>query len=160
MTTPLCRHRCREGHCGTATSERGVFSSVVAGAVAVDGEAPTLHYLGEFCTISFPFLAAPEPASGYFVSVAVDGEAAIVAGDLRGEAYRRAAARSASHGEALLISRREHMRMRWDIAKRGEVVRNLGAREDLVPGGREAAAEEEEKEKEKKKKKMVQNSPK
>nr|CAD1827797.1 unnamed protein product [Ananas comosus var. bracteatus] len=39
----------------------------------------------------FSGAAAPEPAAGYFVSVAVDGEVVLVAGDLRGEAAAIAA---------------------------------------------------------------------
>nr|CAD1834381.1 unnamed protein product [Ananas comosus var. bracteatus] len=54
-------------------------------------------------------LEAPKPAGGYFVIVTVVmvGKAAFVAGSLRGEAYRRAAARSAPRWEALLIFRGE-----------------------------------------------------
>nr|CAD1820050.1 unnamed protein product [Ananas comosus var. bracteatus] len=43
-------------------------------------------------------LAALEPAGGYFVAFAVDGEATFVAGDLRSEAYGRAVARSVRVG--------------------------------------------------------------
>nr|CAD1827353.1 unnamed protein product [Ananas comosus var. bracteatus] len=55
------------------------------------------------------------PADGYFIAVAVNCEAALVVGNLRSEAYRRAAARAALRGEALLISRLEHVAMRRDV---------------------------------------------
>nr|CAD1822889.1 unnamed protein product [Ananas comosus var. bracteatus] len=121
----------------------GVFSDVVAGAMAVGEKARILYHFFFFSfslsLILLPLLpparlevpsrcqepprarrlprqlAAPEPSGGYFVAIAVEGEAALVASDLRGEAYRRAVARSAPRGEALLISRREHVAMRRDV---------------------------------------------
>uniref|UniRef100_A0A0D9XDR4 DUF868 domain-containing protein n=1 Tax=Leersia perrieri TaxID=77586 RepID=A0A0D9XDR4_9ORYZ len=55
---------------------------------------------------------SPEPSSGYFVAVVVDGEMALVAGDMAEEAYRKTKARHPQAPDAVLISRREHVSMR------------------------------------------------
>uniref|UniRef100_A0A0E0M189 Uncharacterized protein n=1 Tax=Oryza punctata TaxID=4537 RepID=A0A0E0M189_ORYPU len=55
---------------------------------------------------------SPEPSSGYFVAVVVDGEMALVAGDMAEEAYRKTKARRGPGPDAVLISRREHVSMR------------------------------------------------
>ncbi|KAF0894137.1 hypothetical protein E2562_034874 [Oryza meyeriana var. granulata] len=55
---------------------------------------------------------SPEPSSGYFVAVVVDGEMALVAGDMAEEAYRKTKAHRAPGPDAILISRREHVSMR------------------------------------------------
>ncbi|XP_072980607.1 uncharacterized protein [Typha angustifolia] len=56
---------------------------------------------------------SPEPTSGFFVSVAVDGQVALVAGDLCEEAYKKAKAQRATKPftpkDPVLISRREHV---------------------------------------------------
>lgn len=58
----------------------------------------------------FPAGCGPEPSSGYFVAVVVDGEMVLVAGDLVDEAYRKSkAARGKSPWNPVLISRREHV---------------------------------------------------
>ncbi|KAG8056760.1 hypothetical protein GUJ93_ZPchr0002g26315 [Zizania palustris] len=55
---------------------------------------------------------SPEPSSGYFVAVAVNGEMALVAGDMAEEAYRKTRAQRPTGPDAVLISRREHVSMR------------------------------------------------
>ncbi|KAJ1289683.1 hypothetical protein BS78_02G183200 [Paspalum vaginatum] len=60
----------------------------------------------------FPPSGSPEPSSGYFVAVVVDGEMAVVAGDMAEEAYRRTRARRPPGPGPVLVSRREHVSMR------------------------------------------------
>ncbi|CAN6195942.1 unnamed protein product [Urochloa humidicola] len=60
----------------------------------------------------FPPSGSPEPSSGYFVAVVVDGEMAVVAGDMAEEAYRKTKARRPSGPGPVLVSRREHVNMR------------------------------------------------
>ncbi|XP_062194416.1 uncharacterized protein LOC133897641 [Phragmites australis] len=60
----------------------------------------------------FPSSGSPEPSSGYFVAVVVDGEMAVVAGDMVEEAYRKTKARRPPGPCPILISRREHVSMR------------------------------------------------
>jgi hypothetical protein len=55
---------------------------------------------------------SPEPCSGYFVAVVVDGEMAVVAGDMAEEAYRKTKARRPPGPGPVLVSRREHVSMR------------------------------------------------
>ncbi|VAI32792.1 unnamed protein product [Triticum turgidum subsp. durum] len=55
---------------------------------------------------------SPEPSSGYFVAVVVDGEMAVVAGDMTEEAYRKTKAQRPTGPGHVLISRREHVSMR------------------------------------------------
>ncbi|KAG8050204.1 hypothetical protein GUJ93_ZPchr0009g1109 [Zizania palustris] len=55
---------------------------------------------------------SPEPSSGYFVAVVVDGEMALVAGDMAEEAYRKTRTQRPPGPDAVLISRREHVSMR------------------------------------------------
>ncbi|ONM21801.1 hypothetical protein Zm00014a_015140 [Zea mays] len=64
----------------------------------------------------FAASGSPEPVSGYFVAVVVDGEMAVAAGDMAEEAYRKTRARrppgpGSGPGPAL-VSRREHVSMR------------------------------------------------
>ncbi|KAL6846153.1 hypothetical protein ACP4OV_023601 [Aristida adscensionis] len=60
----------------------------------------------------FPGPGSPEPSSGYFVAVVVDGEMAVVAGDMAEEAYRKTKARRPPGPGPVLVSRREHVSMR------------------------------------------------
>ncbi|GJN34002.1 hypothetical protein PR202_gb22633 [Eleusine coracana subsp. coracana] len=60
----------------------------------------------------FPPSGSPEPSSGYFVAVVVDGEMAVVAGDMADEAYRKTKARRPPGPGPVLVSRREHVSMR------------------------------------------------
>jgi hypothetical protein len=60
----------------------------------------------------FPPSGSPEPSSGYFVAVVVDGEMAVVAGDMADEAYRKTRARRPAGPGPVLVSRREHVSMR------------------------------------------------
>ncbi|CAN6182289.1 unnamed protein product [Urochloa humidicola] len=60
----------------------------------------------------FPPSGSPEPSSGYFVAVVVDGEMAVVAGDMAEEAYRKTKARRPPGPGPVLVSRREHVNMR------------------------------------------------
>ncbi|OEL37125.1 hypothetical protein BAE44_0001858 [Dichanthelium oligosanthes] len=60
----------------------------------------------------FPPSGSPEPSSGYFVAVVVDGEMAVVAGDMAEEAYRKTKARRPPGPGPVLVSRREHVSMR------------------------------------------------
>lgn len=60
----------------------------------------------------FPPSGSPEPSSGYFVAVVVDGEMAVVAGDMADEAYRRTKAARPPGPGPVLVSRREHVSMR------------------------------------------------
>ncbi|KQJ90244.1 uncharacterized protein LOC100838527 [Brachypodium distachyon] len=55
---------------------------------------------------------SPEPSSGYFVAVVVDGEMAVVAGDMAEEAYRKTKAQRPQGPGHVLVSRREHVSMR------------------------------------------------
>uniref|UniRef100_A0ACD5YF87 Uncharacterized protein n=1 Tax=Avena sativa TaxID=4498 RepID=A0ACD5YF87_AVESA len=55
---------------------------------------------------------SPEPSSGYFVAVVVDGEMAVVAGDMAEEAYRKTKAQRPPGPGHVLVSRREHVSMR------------------------------------------------
>ncbi|XP_047050231.1 uncharacterized protein LOC124655369 [Lolium rigidum] len=56
---------------------------------------------------------SPEPSSGYYVAVVVDGEMAVVAGDMPEEAYRKTKAQRPAAGPGhVLVSRREHVSMR------------------------------------------------
>ncbi|XP_066399433.1 uncharacterized protein [Miscanthus floridulus] len=59
-----------------------------------------------------PSGGSPEPCSGYFVAVVVDGEMAVVAGDMAEEAYRKTKARRPPGPGPVLVSRREHVSMR------------------------------------------------
>ncbi|XP_066382318.1 uncharacterized protein [Miscanthus floridulus] len=59
-----------------------------------------------------PSGGSPEPCSGYFVAVVVDGEMAVVAGDMEEEAYRKTKARRPPGPAPVLVSRREHVSMR------------------------------------------------
>ncbi|KAG2635044.1 uncharacterized protein LOC120660660 [Panicum virgatum] len=67
----------------------------------------------------FPPSGSPEPSSGYFVAVVVDGEIAVVAGDMAEEAYRKTRARRPPGPGPVLVSRREHVSMRDAGAGRG-----------------------------------------
>ncbi|KAF8657708.1 hypothetical protein HU200_059864 [Digitaria exilis] len=67
----------------------------------------------------FPPSGSPEPSSGYFVAVVVDGEMTVVAGDMAEEAYRKTKARRPPGPGPLLVSRREHVSMRDGAAGRG-----------------------------------------
>ncbi|KAJ1700278.1 hypothetical protein LUZ63_000057 [Rhynchospora breviuscula] len=61
------------------------------------------------------FALGPEPISGFFVSVSVNGELALVAGDLVDEAYRASKSQKpiciSGLKPSILISRREHVEM-------------------------------------------------
>nr|CAD1822883.1 unnamed protein product [Ananas comosus var. bracteatus] len=93
-----------------------------------------------------------ERSRRYFdaVAVAVDGEAALIAGDLRSEAYRKATTLSAPCSEALLITRRA-----------GEETSG-GAREETSgpAGGRQQRKRKNKRKRKRKGKEIVQNSPK
>nr|CAD1844045.1 unnamed protein product [Ananas comosus var. bracteatus] len=144
--TPLHRHWRHRGRYDAAASERAVFSGVVVDAVAVGGEAQ---------------FAAPQLAGGYFVVVAVDGEATLVTGDFRSDAYRRAAARSAPRGEALLISRQEHVAMRRDVRSTVRSYATSALEETSArTGGRQQRKKKKKRKRKRKGKEMVQNSPK
>ncbi|KAL6656011.1 hypothetical protein ACP70R_006837 [Stipagrostis hirtigluma subsp. patula] len=67
----------------------------------------------------FPASGSPEPSSGYFVAVVVDGEMAVVAGDMAEEAYRKTKARPPPGPGPVLVSRREHVSMRDGGGGRG-----------------------------------------
>ncbi|KAF0919827.1 hypothetical protein E2562_031685 [Oryza meyeriana var. granulata] len=60
----------------------------------------------------FPGSGSPEPSSGFFVAVVVDGEMVLVAGDLSDAAYRKTRARRPTGPRPVLLSRREHVAMR------------------------------------------------
>ncbi|KAG8087556.1 hypothetical protein GUJ93_ZPchr0010g8801 [Zizania palustris] len=60
----------------------------------------------------FPGSGSPEPSSGFFVAVVVDGEMALAAGDLSDEAYRKTRARRPPGPRPVLLSRCEHVAMR------------------------------------------------
>jgi hypothetical protein len=62
---------------------------------------------------------SPEPSSGFFVAVVVDGEMVLAAGDLPDAAYRRTRARRPSGPSPVLLSRREHVSLRDAGAGRG-----------------------------------------
>ncbi|CAA7407280.1 unnamed protein product [Spirodela intermedia] len=57
----------------------------------------------------FPAGGGPEPSSGFFVAVVVNGEMFLAAGDMEAEAYKRSKARRGRAGRAVLLSRREHV---------------------------------------------------
>ncbi|KAJ3704652.1 hypothetical protein LUZ61_008357 [Rhynchospora tenuis] len=61
------------------------------------------------------FALGPEPVSGFFISVSVNGELALVAGDLVDEAYRASKSQKpiciSGLKPSILISRREHVDM-------------------------------------------------
>ncbi|KAL6647346.1 hypothetical protein ACP70R_014783 [Stipagrostis hirtigluma subsp. patula] len=59
----------------------------------------------------FPRSGSPEPSSGFFVAVVVDGEMLLAAGDLPDAAYRKTRARRPPGPRPLLLSRREHVAM-------------------------------------------------
>ncbi|CAL5074312.1 unnamed protein product [Urochloa decumbens] len=81
----------------------------------------------------FPPSGSPEPSSGYFVAVVVDGEMAVVAGDMAEEAYRKTKARRPTGPGPVLVSRREHVNMRDGAAAGG----GRGHRTCVVVRGRE-----------------------
>jgi hypothetical protein len=60
----------------------------------------------------FPGSGSPEPSSGFFIAVVVDGEMVLAAGDLPDAAYRRTRARRPSGPRPVLLSRREHVSLR------------------------------------------------
>ncbi|XP_003574544.1 uncharacterized protein LOC100835247 [Brachypodium distachyon] len=61
----------------------------------------------------FPASGSPEPSSGFFVAVVVDGQMVLAAGDLPDAAYRKTRARRPPPGpRSVLLSRREHVAMR------------------------------------------------
>ncbi|CAL4998981.1 unnamed protein product [Urochloa decumbens] len=110
----------------------------------------------------FPRSGSPEPSSGFFVAVVVDGEMVLAAGDLPDAAYRRTRARRPPGSQRpVLLSRREHVSLRDAGAGRGRshttwVTVQGKEREisvDLVARGRgrdkgAAAGRDKEKEKE------------
>ncbi|XP_066352116.1 uncharacterized protein [Miscanthus floridulus] len=67
----------------------------------------------------FPGSGSPEPSSGFFVAIVVDGEMVLAAGDLPDAAYRRTRARRPSGPCPVLLSRREHVSLRDAGAGRG-----------------------------------------
>ncbi|RLN04118.1 hypothetical protein C2845_PM13G18410 [Panicum miliaceum] len=68
----------------------------------------------------FPGSGSPEPSSGFFVAVVVDGEMVLAAGDLPDAAYRRTRARRPPGSQRpVLLSRREHVSLRDAGAGRG-----------------------------------------
>ena len=68
----------------------------------------------------FPGSGSPEPSSGFFVAVVVDGEMVLAAGDLTDVAYRRTRARRPPGSQRpVLLSRREHVSLRDAGAGRG-----------------------------------------
>ncbi|CAO2206850.1 unnamed protein product [Urochloa humidicola] len=68
----------------------------------------------------FPGSGSPEPSSGFFVAVVVDGEMVLAAGDLPDAAYRRTRARRPPGSPLpVLLSRREHVSLRDAGAGRG-----------------------------------------
>ncbi|TKW10488.1 hypothetical protein SEVIR_6G167700v4 [Setaria viridis] len=67
----------------------------------------------------FPGSGSPEPSSGFFAAVVVDGEMVLAAGDLPDAAYRRTRARRPSGPRPVLLSRREHVSLRDAGAGRG-----------------------------------------
>ncbi|CAO2169214.1 unnamed protein product [Urochloa humidicola] len=69
----------------------------------------------------FPGSGSPEPSSGFFVAVVVDGEMVLAAGDLPDAAYLRTRARRppGSQQRPVLLSRREHVSLRDAGAGRG-----------------------------------------
>lgn len=70
----------------------------------------TVEFSWDLARARFLAGGGPEPSSGYFVAVAVDGEMLLVAGDLVDEAYRKCkATRGNSPWNPILISRREHV---------------------------------------------------
>uniref|UniRef100_A0ACD5ZY78 Uncharacterized protein n=1 Tax=Avena sativa TaxID=4498 RepID=A0ACD5ZY78_AVESA len=60
----------------------------------------------------FPSSGSPEPFSGFFFAVVVDGEMVLAAGDLSDKAYRKTGARPPPGPRSVLLSRREHIAMR------------------------------------------------
>ncbi|XP_062192840.1 uncharacterized protein LOC133896282 [Phragmites australis] len=61
----------------------------------------------------FPGSGSPDPSSGFFVAVVVDGEMVLAAGDLLDAAYRRTRARRPPGARLpILLSRREHVSLR------------------------------------------------
>ncbi|CAO2191580.1 unnamed protein product, partial [Urochloa humidicola] len=68
----------------------------------------------------FPGSGSPEPSSGFFVAIVVDGEMVLAAGDLPDAAYRRTRARRPPGTQRpVLLSRREHVSLRDAGAGRG-----------------------------------------
>nr|ACN37008.1 unknown [Zea mays] len=67
----------------------------------------------------FPGSGSPEPSSGFFVAVIIDGEMVLAVGDLSDAAYRRTRARRPSGPRPVLLSRREHVSLRDAGAGRG-----------------------------------------
>lgn len=60
----------------------------------------------------FPGSRSPEPSSGFFVAVVVDGEMVLAAGDLSDAAYRKTRSQRPLGPRPVLLSRREHVAMR------------------------------------------------
>ncbi|KAJ3698964.1 hypothetical protein LUZ61_002669 [Rhynchospora tenuis] len=58
----------------------------------------------------FPATGGPEPVSGFYVSISVDREMLLIAGDLHDDAYKRT--KLLRNTEAALISRRENVVMK------------------------------------------------
>ncbi|KAF3338971.1 hypothetical protein FCM35_KLT16442 [Carex littledalei] len=76
---------------------------------------PTHHAHVSWDLTRARFGLGPEPVSGFFVSVSVNGELALVAGDLVDEAYRASKSQKpiciSGLKPSILISRREHVEM-------------------------------------------------
>ncbi|KAL5232338.1 hypothetical protein ABZP36_031114 [Zizania latifolia] len=67
----------------------------------------------------FPGSGSPEPSSGFFVAVVVDGEMALAAGDLSDAAYRKTRAKRPPGPRPAILSRCEHVAMRDACRCRG-----------------------------------------
>nr|CAD1827190.1 unnamed protein product [Ananas comosus var. bracteatus] len=181
-TTPLHRHRRREGRCGAAASEWGVFSGVVAGAVA-ENFAPFLFLFFFSFSSSSSSAAASRPPGPSSLPVV---RSLLELGDNPHRAFAHLAAcyepfislhlgrvttvvaSFPADGDALEVepggiadaveaAEPEGADARAHVGEGLQLGAgaggHLGTGRDLGPGGREAAAKEEEEKKEKKKRK-------
>ncbi|PKA48288.1 hypothetical protein AXF42_Ash020723 [Apostasia shenzhenica] len=105
---------------------------------------PALDVAWDLSRARFPVAGGPEPCSGFFVAVAVDGEMALVAGDMEDEADRKMKPRKRTPAAPALVLRREHVLLKGDGGRRSYLtsVRFAGKEREIAIeiGGKETAA--------------------
>jgi hypothetical protein len=74
--------------------------------------------VGDFSYARFPPSGFHEPSSSYFITVVVDGEMVVIAGDMVGEAYKKAKVHWALGRD--LVAQRGHMSMHDSWRNNGE----------------------------------------
>lgn len=70
-------------------------------------QSRTIYIAWNLTRARFPSVGSPEPSSGFFIAVAVDGEIVLVAGDMSDEAHRKI--KTKKRYPTMLVSRSEHV---------------------------------------------------